>query len=231
MSPKRPQSAGTMPGGVWLREPPAPQRSPSLTRERIVAATVETLDRDGMAGLSMRRLAEALDVHATSLYWYVATRDELFDLALDEVFGEVALPGHQSWREDVAAFMDGLRAALLRHPWAGPLASSRPLMGPHALARAEFVHAALVAAGFSGLNLSAAAAAVSNYVIGTASVEAAWRQEDQGGSRRALGEHIQRRADLYPALAAHPPGTDDGWDAHFTRGMDFLLAGLESYRS
>ncbi|MEV4894763.1 TetR/AcrR family transcriptional regulator, partial [Nonomuraea sp. NPDC055795] len=109
MSPKRPQGAATMPGGVWLREPPAPQRSPSLTRERIVAATVGTLDRDGMAGLSMRRLAEALDVHATSLYWYVATRDELFDLALDEVFGEVALPDHLSWREDLAAFMDGLR--------------------------------------------------------------------------------------------------------------------------
>ncbi|MBB5079227.1 hypothetical protein [Nonomuraea endophytica] len=39
------------------------------------------------------------------------------------------------------------------------------------------------------------------------------------------------RAARPAALAAHPPSADDGWDAHFTRGMDFLLAGLESYRS
>lgn len=140
------------PGAVWFREPRPAGRTSALTRERIVAAAVALLDEHGAAGLSMRKLAEVLNVHATSLYWHVPHRDDLLDLALDAVFADVALPARHSaeWREDVAAFMDQLGAALLRHPWSGPLASSRPLLGPNALARSEFVFAALVGAGFRG---------------------------------------------------------------------------------
>lgn len=234
MSPKRAHSEGAtpaVPGAVWFREPRPAGRTPALTRERIVAATVALLDERGTVGLSMRKLAEVLKVHATSLYWHVSHRDDLLDLALDAVFADVALPARHSdeWRADVAAFMNQWRAALLRHPWSGPLAGSRPLLGPNALARSEFVFAALVGAGFTGDDLTAAAGAVSNYVIGTVAAEVPWRgasRAEEEGARSALISHLRGAAETHPTLAAHAPPLGADWDGHYARGRDFLLDGL-----
>lgn len=234
MSPKRGDTGPHIPGGIWLRNrSPGRNTSGELSRERIAGATVAVLDRDGMNGLSLRRLAGALDVHATTLYWHVATRDDLLDLALDAVFGEVSLPGAhaQDWTRDITLYMHGLRTVLLRHPWSGTLASSRPLLGPNALARAEFVHAALASAGFTELDLTAAAAAISNYVIGTVATETSWQHEEEAPARQALHEHLHHHAALYPTLATQSPPIDATWEAHFTRGMTFLLTGLTAQLS
>lgn len=227
MSPKRADTGPSMPGAVWLRARPARRGSSGLDREQISATTVALLDRDGTEGLTLRRLAGALDVHATTLYWHVAARDELLDLALDEVFGEVPLPAeHATDRvEDVRGYMHGLRGALLRHPWSGALASSRPLLGPQALARAEFVYAALAAGGFSGTDLAAVGAAVSNFVIGTVASETAWQHDGEAAARTAMSEHLARHAELYPTTAALPVREVDR-EEHFGRGVDYLLAGL-----
>ncbi len=217
-----------MPGAVWLREPRRTRAEPALTLPRIVSAAVELLDGAGIAGLTMRRLAETLDVHATSLYWHVANRDDLLDLALDAVLGEVGLPAEHDpdWSVDVASYLREMRGVLLRHPWSAALAGSRPLIGPNALARSEFVYTALVSAGLTGTDLSAAASAISNFVIGSASTEISWQHGGQDTARRAVNEHLQRRAETYPTLAAQTPTLDDAWEDHFERGMRFLLAGI-----
>ncbi|MFD5752466.1 TetR/AcrR family transcriptional regulator C-terminal domain-containing protein [Streptomyces sp. NPDC127033] len=119
-----------------------------------------------------------------------------------------------------------LRRVLLRHPWAAALANGRPLVGPHALARSEFVYAALVATGFSGPDLSAAAAVITTYVTGTASSEALWQQHNESGVRSAVHDHLQARSTQYPALAGHFPLSGGDWTAHFALGMNFLLDGL-----
>ncbi|PSK96543.1 TetR family transcriptional regulator [Murinocardiopsis flavida] len=231
MTSKPTQAGPAVPGAVWLREPRPARHAPALTRERIVTAAVAVLDGSGEAGLSMRRLAETLDVHATSLYWHVANRDELLDLALDAVFGEIDLPAAHAaaWRDDVAAFMGGLRAALLAHPWSAALAGSRPLIGPNALARSEFVYTALAGAGFDGPDLSAAAAAVSHHVIAAAATETAWRHGDPATARRALNDHLRRSAAHYPTLAAHAPSLRNDWEDHFDRAAAFLLDGLAAH--
>ncbi|MEV5986191.1 TetR/AcrR family transcriptional regulator [Streptomyces sp. NPDC052051] len=219
------------PGDVWFREAKTKGRSkPHLTREKIITAAVELLDAQGVQHLSMRNLAERLQAHATSLYWHVATKDDVLDLALDTVFAEIRLPAghHASWREDVVTFMTELRRVLLRHPWAAPLANSRPLVGPHALSRSEFVYAALITAGFTGPDLSAAAAAITTYVTGTASSEAVWQQHDEADVRSAVHDHLQTHQTRYPALADHFPLSGGDWTAHFTRGMNFLLDGLSA---
>ncbi|MFJ8586177.1 TetR/AcrR family transcriptional regulator [Streptomyces sp. NPDC093595] len=63
-----------------------------LDRERITAAAVRLLDAEGLAKFSMRRLAAELNVTAMSVYWYVDTKDDLLELAIDAVFGELTLP-------------------------------------------------------------------------------------------------------------------------------------------
>ncbi|MFF8813722.1 TetR/AcrR family transcriptional regulator [Streptomyces pactum] len=100
--------AGRTHSSVWLSDRPAARRRPDpeqgtgtghgrdqaagLDRDRIVAVTVRLLDDEGLAKFSMRRLAAELGVTAMSVYWYVDTKDDLLELALDQVHGEVVLP-------------------------------------------------------------------------------------------------------------------------------------------
>src|SRR5262245_55293692 len=60
-----------------------------LDRDRIVDAAIALADRDGLDSLSMRRLGQELGAGATSLYWHVRSKDELLDLVLDRIIGEV----------------------------------------------------------------------------------------------------------------------------------------------
>ena len=68
-----------------------PQRAP-LSRDRVLAAAVELADAEGLASLSMRRLAGRLGVEAMSLYHYVRSKDELLAGSLDRVLSELELP-------------------------------------------------------------------------------------------------------------------------------------------
>ncbi|WP_405643855.1 TetR/AcrR family transcriptional regulator [Streptomyces uncialis] len=97
----RPADRSRRPGrsSVWLADGSprgaSARRSahPSgLDRDVIIRTTVELLDAEGLAKFSMRRLAAELNVTAMSVYWYVDTKDDLLELALDRAFGELRLP-------------------------------------------------------------------------------------------------------------------------------------------
>ena len=229
MSPKKAAPGPAVPGAVWLRDRPPRRGQHGLTRERIAAEVVSQLDRVGLDGLNLRAVAAALDVHATTLYWHVAVRDDLLDLAVDAVFGEMPLPGEpgSDWVEEIRTFMHALRAVLLAHPWSGALASSRPLIGPEALARSEYVYAALSRAGFTEGGLAAAAASVTNLVIGSVAAEAAWQHDGEPAARRAVHHHLQANAHAYPVMARLAMDTGD-WTTHFAYSAELLLAGLQA---
>ncbi|XIE79353.1 TetR/AcrR family transcriptional regulator [Streptomyces sp. SBR177] len=78
---------------VWLENRAARSGGgpAGLDRERIVAASIRMLDEEGLAKLSMRRLATELNVTAMSLYWYVDTKDDILEYAIDTVYGEMDL--------------------------------------------------------------------------------------------------------------------------------------------
>jgi len=162
-------------GSVWLRPPRAQTGQPSLTREQIVRAAMELLDAEGPAGLSMRRLGTKLGSGATSLYWHVANKDELLELAVDEVLGEVYVPepGDASWRVAASICANGMRSALLRHPWVIGLLGLHPTLGPNAMRLGERLVALFTAAGFRGITLSHATAVLNSHAIGAATSEAA----------------------------------------------------------
>lgn len=217
---------------VWSRPRKAPRQT--LTLERIVAEAVVLLDEEGVGRLTMRRLAERLDTGSTTLYWHVKTKDDVLDLALDAVFGEVRLPARRpdgAWHEPVRELISGWRAALLRHPWSATILD-RQLMGPNALERTEFLYEALAAAGFA--TPKAAAYSLANYVMGSVIMQVSWQESDEEDT----GEFLSERADRYPALAEHGLGFSPGpasdpfaeWDATFDEGLGYLLAGMEQAR-
>ncbi|WP_198961984.1 TetR/AcrR family transcriptional regulator C-terminal domain-containing protein [Pseudonocardia sp. MH-G8] len=213
---------------VWLRPRPTKRGAPPLTLDRIVGAAVELLDEEGIERLTMRRLAERLGVVAPSLYWHVETKDDVLDLAVDEIFGDVP-PGTgsaASWRDDVTAVLTAWRAAMLRHPWASALpARRRPTIGPNFLTWMEILQATLARAGFHGSSRSAATWALYNHVMGSAASQSTLQISAE--ERRVGQQQLRAQNDRYPTLAGGGYLYDDDWDRAFACGMDYLLDGLQ----
>ncbi|MBT2451126.1 TetR/AcrR family transcriptional regulator C-terminal domain-containing protein [Streptomyces sp. ISL-43] len=160
---------------VWLAaRPAAPARrrseAPSgLDRERITAEAVRLLDVDGLARFSMRRLAAGLGVTAMSLYWYVDTKHDLLELALDSALGELARPPGapgEGWPGRLRALARGYRGLLADHPWVAPLTAAYPNIGPHARAFDTVLQRLLDATGLTDPARTGAHLAVSQFLHG-----------------------------------------------------------------
>ncbi|ADB35560.1 Tetracyclin repressor domain protein [Kribbella flavida DSM 17836] len=238
-------------GSVWLRSEPAPTRAP-LDRQDIVRTAVQLLDRDGLEQLSMRRLATELGTAATSaLYWRVATKNDLLELAVDEVFGEALLPadataeppgrssrrtgaGEADWRDRLGTLAKAAYDAFARHPWAPQLLASHAGLGPNYQAYAEQVVSILASAGFKGVHLDAAVSAVFHYLVGAAVTDAAWtatvRRSGLPGTAwaHAAGDRLGVPA---ASLTSYLSRDDQsGPEARFTTGLRVILVGLRPRR-
>jgi AcrR family transcriptional regulator len=207
-----------------------------------VRAAIELLDEKGLDGLSMRRLGSRLAAGATSAYWHVATKDELLELALDEVMGEIEVPeaGAADWRTAAAAWAHGLRAMILRHPWVTGLFGVRPAVGPNAMRMSDRVIGVLTAAGFSGMQVAYASSLLMSHAIGSATTEAAWRRSIAPSGKTAnevvdeMRPYIDELASRYPNYGAwwrenNAVNIDDIQDDNFDFGVERLLDGLQSW--
>ncbi len=109
-----------------------PRRGRVLSRAEIVSAAIAVADAEGPEAISMRRIARELGAGAMSLYWYVASKEELLDLMLDAIEAEIEVPEPTGdWRADLGAFAHRTRAALRRHRWAVEFIGTRPPSGPN----------------------------------------------------------------------------------------------------
>lgn len=140
-----------IPPPPWQRLPdrPSRRRKEPISRDAIVAAAIQLLDREGLAALSMRRLAEELGTGAASLYWHVGSKDGLLDLVLDQIIGEYQVPDPDPprWREQLKDVARAQRAISLRHPYLVRVSIGRIPMGPNALRFSERMLAILRAGG------------------------------------------------------------------------------------
>ncbi|MFE9245789.1 TetR/AcrR family transcriptional regulator C-terminal domain-containing protein [Nocardiopsis sp. NPDC006938] len=183
---------------VFHRAPRRRRTQPALSRDRIVAATITLLDREGSSALTMRRVAAELGVHATSLYWYVERREDLVDLAVDEILaGAAAAPPADGLPWDAAVKETARRfyAALTEHTWAAEFAGSRPLVGPNAVALSRRIIEALGGLGGGEERRAVAIRAVSNQILGAATSAVAMRaakespaEEHEGALATAVSE-------------------------------------------
>ena len=164
-SPGPTGSDAQIPAPPWQRLPDrkARRRREPISRDAIVAAAIRLLDREGLAALSMRRLADELGAGAASLYWHVGSKDGLLDLVLDEIIGEgldqvlaetagegeVPDPDPARWREQLKDVARAQRRTSLRHPYLVRITIGRIPMGPNALRYSEHVLAILRAGGLS----------------------------------------------------------------------------------
>jgi|SRR5215207_4920981 len=162
---------------IWTRARTAAPARETLSRSQIVRVAMELLDAEGLAGLSMRKLGAKLDAGATSLYWHVQTKDDLIDLVIDEIYGEVDVPDPElaGWRAGATLFAHSLRATVLRHPWLPEIIYTRPSIGPNAMSLGSRAIVLFGAAGFADRDVDYAMGSVMAYVLGTANAEVALR--------------------------------------------------------
>lgn len=221
----------TVLGSVWLRPEPVATRAP-LSRDDIVRTAIKVLDRDGLETFSMRRMAAELGTAATSaLYWRIANKNDLLELAVDDVLGEALVPTDQEdWRDQLTMLGRAAYEALWAHPWAPQLLASHAGLGPNYQAFAERVLTILSSAGFKGSHLDAAVSAVFHYVIGAAVTDAAWTATvRRSGLTEAqwttsAGDQLGVGA---ASLAAYLSREDlAGPEARFTTGLRAILIGL-----
>ena len=229
-----------------------PGPKPGLSVDAIVTAAIAVADTDGLAGLSMRAVAERLGVTAMALYTYVPGKNELVDLMYDGAHAE--LPGRydlgQGWREAVTSWASDLVRCYVRHPWALQVSFARPVLGPNEQAVVEALARVLRP---TGLPVAVARRVVSllfSVVRGTAQTvaesrlaaaaggasEQAWWSGRVAALRQVAPDFAQRFPDsawLAGASAAHRQGDPipylerEAMEA-FTVGLTVLLDGIQA---
>ncbi|GAA2586898.1 MULTISPECIES: TetR/AcrR family transcriptional regulator [Streptomyces] len=145
-----------------------------LDRDRITEVTARLLDAEGLAKFSMRRLAGELNVTAMSVYWYVDTKDDLLELALDEAMGEMRLPdaeADEDWRDQLRALAREYRGLLVRHPWVSQLVGTYLNIGPNNLAYSRAVQRVVRRTGLPANRLTSTISAVFQFVYGYGTLE------------------------------------------------------------
>jgi AcrR family transcriptional regulator len=188
-----------------------------LSRERVLAAALALVDRDGLKALSMRRLGAELDVEAMTLYHYVPTKDALLDGLVELVLRRSEPPAFTGdWRSTLATYAHSLRATLLAHPHVLPLVAARPAVTPDTLRPVEQGLRMLVDAGFPLGRALDALNALSVFVIGHATSEVAVGTDSPTPDLTEFP--------LLSAAARDGVGTDD--EARFRFAVDALLAGM-----
>jgi AcrR family transcriptional regulator len=126
------------------------QRRTPLTRERVLAAAVQFADRDGINAISMRRLAQELEVEAMSLYTHVRNKDDLLDGMVDAVVSEIPRSADGAgWKASLRAMVLAARSVVRRHPWAPRTIETRAAPGPGVLGYVNAVIGVLREGGFS----------------------------------------------------------------------------------
>jgi AcrR family transcriptional regulator len=227
---------------AWgVRAPATKGPKPGLSLERIVAAGVAVADAEGLAAVSMNRVAKELGSSAMSLYRYIESKDELLTLMVDAAVGTVpAASPDGDWRAGLARWAWGSVATMRAHPWTTQVPITGPPLGPNAiawfedalrsmrdtaLAEAEKASVVMMLSGY-----------VRNHVIVMAEVQAHFLDAaaTPHDAMRGYTDTMRRLTDAhrFPALhaildagvfdRADPP------DEEFAFGLERILDGIEA---
>ena len=222
-----------------------PRRAATLSRDEIVRAAIKVADAEGPDAISMRRIARELNAGTMSLYWHVASKEELLDLMIDTVQGEQQTPEPSGdWRADLRALARNARSALHRHRWMMDFMGGRPPVGPKSLQNIERALGSL-----DGLGLDKATAMTIVLTVNTYALGAVLREAQEVNGERFLEQQFAgvteqerqamvrefvariRASGRYPHMSALieagiDPDAAETRDARFEFGLDCLLDGI-----
>ena len=229
--------APELPEPPWRRAQ-APPRAP-ITREAIVEAALAVLNKEGIEGLSMRRVAEELGTGAASLYWHVRNKEELFQLIFDRVTREVVLPEPDParWKEQLKQLGLEIRKVLSKYRDVARLSFGRIPAGPQTALLSEWLFTLLQPVGIPDRAI-AYIGDIAGLYVGAFCFEESLGYASPTGEDLPPEQIVQMMRDYMLSLPRDRfPRTLAALDLlfafnpeeRFEFGLDLLIAGLESY--
>jgi AcrR family transcriptional regulator len=205
-----------------------------LSRERLLHAALRLADQGGIESLSMRKLAQELDVKAMSLYNHVSNKDDLLDGIVDIVISEIEVPSlNTDWKMAMRRRAISAHAVLLRHPWSIMSIMSRVNVGSAMLRYVDATLGCLREAGFSFEMADHAWNALDSHIYGFTLQEINFPLEPAEYSQTAENFVSQIPVDQYPylnRLSRHVIEGDYDGLHDFEFGLELILDGLDRYR-
>ncbi|WP_433327757.1 TetR/AcrR family transcriptional regulator [Spirillospora sp. CA-294931] len=218
---------------LWgLDERPARAPRLVLTVHRIADAAIAVADADGMAAVSMQRVAASLDVTKMALYRHVANKAELTAVMIETAVGDAPdltrIAG--GWRPRIERWAEAMRETWRRHPWLPTATTGERALGPREIGWTESALGAFVGTPLSGAERIDAVFLVSGHIRNTQAAMTSgtqpWTADRR--ARPAIGDLLRGRADRFhhileavDDLRDAPP--DNGWSF----GLDRILSGLD----
>jgi AcrR family transcriptional regulator len=207
-----------------------------LSRERIIAAGIALADQDGLAAVSIRRIAAELNSSPMALYHYVPSKRDLLNLILDALNEEFEWPegGLPDWRSTLIHFARETRRGLKRHPWASALRAGDPEYGPECIRMLELLLATLSRFGLDMRTAGRALGVLFVFVNGFVAAETAEAGTRPSNRKRSsatqprfssavLGTGKFPNVARFVAMGAELPD-DEG----FERALKWILDGIQA---
>lgn len=198
------------------RERPA---KPALSREWIVAETIEIMRREGLEKATMRRVAHALDTGPASLYVYVANTAELHSAVLDELIGSLEPGERGDWRPQLEALLAGYAEVLYAYPGLARSALLLRPTSPNALRLYDRILGLLLDGGVTPTRAAWGVDLLLLYVTSSAAEHSAPAPGDE------------RRADDGSALAAAIASADPKATPHLAAHAEAVVSGTPDQRT
>jgi AcrR family transcriptional regulator len=210
--------------------------SEPLSRDRIARVAVALAEAEGIDGVSMRKLASGLGAGPMSLYRHFANKEKLLDAMVDIVFAEIYTPAMgANWKGELRKRGLSAREALRRHSWANGLMETRMHPGDASATHHNATMGCLREAGFPFREAVHAYNLLDSYTYGFAMQEKALPFKTPEESAEMAVTTVGERGSDYPYLAEVVTefATSGGYDytEEFEFGLDFILDGLERFRS
>ncbi|QBD80834.1 TetR family transcriptional regulator [Ktedonosporobacter rubrisoli] len=205
---------------------------PKISRELVLDAALALVDRDGIAGLSMRKLGVQLGIEAMTLYYYFPNKDAILDGLIErEAIKALNVPvgPPEEWARWLRGLAVALHEELLRHPRLLPLIATRPAMTPVSLRLVEQIVAGLCATGLSPLHAFQVLNIVTTFVVGhtLAEVGETPGHEDAAPDTAALeGTLDPLEFPFLAAAIADGLGQTEDHRSRFEFALDALFAGM-----
>jgi AcrR family transcriptional regulator len=215
-------------------------RERTLSREAIATAALAIVDSEGLDAMTMRRVADALDTGAASLYAHVANKEELLELVVERVIGEVEMlgePDPERWQDQLKDALRAMRAVFSRHRDLARASFARIPLGENALRGSEWMIGVLRAGGLPDQVIAYACDLLPLYVMAIAYEESLY-----GGEVNSPDQVEQYIADIRNYFSSLPidrfpnivslagPLTSGEGDVRFEFGLEVLVRGLAAMR-
>jgi TetR/AcrR family transcriptional regulator, tetracycline repressor protein len=222
-----------------------PRRRPDLTRQKVVAAALRLVDREGLDGLTMRALGRELGVDPMAIYYHVPNKAAVLDGVTEAVWSEIELPepSGQPWQVELEQIATAIRETLRRHPHALPILATRPNTSVPGLRVTDRTLGVLLAAGFPPAEALEFVNAAGEFLMGhvlseagaplaSADTRATGEGEAAGGDDDAILAAVDSAgaAEQFPHLARTLNQVDlrsVTMDRIFDAGLAALRRGLE----